>query len=166
MITIDKTYESQIKRLTRIRLLVFQLGEKESWWTSNIIAGNGLEFLKYTLPKTANTATVQLAFEIARNQHDKQVNYGKYHLFRLRPIDEERIFELIKSKGEVIEVKNREELLAELLELSSNISIDSQKGAVQIGTIGEIYEEELIQTLAKHYHQAFSNQIFTYPYFN
>lgn len=166
MNTVDKIYESQIKRITRIRLIVFQLGEIESWWTSNIIAGNGLEFLKYTLPKTAYTATVQLAFEIARNQHDKQVNYGKYHLFRLRPIDEERIFELIKSKNEVIDIKSREELLAELLELSTNISIDSQKGAVQIGTIGEIYEDELVQTLAMHYYQAFNNQFFTFPYFN
>jgi len=145
-------------------MLVFQLGEIETWWASNIIVGNGVDFLKYSLPKTSNFATIHLAIEVARNKHDKQINYGKYHLFRLRPIDEERLYEYYKSEQHNIEKNQKENLLSELLELSSNMFIDPHKGAVQVGTIGELYNEELIQTLAKHYYQAFSNQYFTYPY--
>lgn len=156
-------FDLKIADLLRIRLVVFQLGEIDSWWPTNI-SKQGVDFLSYSVPKTAQLASIQLAFEIAKKLHDTQINYGKYHLFRLRPTDEEKIFEYIKTHKSYFLNNDRNWLLNELNQISTDISIDTLKGAVQIGTINEIDDETVTKSFARHYYEAFKANYNTYPY--
>ena len=156
--------DSRIEKLVKIRLIVFQLGEIDAWWPTKIATGQGVEYLSYSIPKTALMASIQLAVEIARKNHDTQINYGQYHLFRLKPTDEEKIFEYIKSHQISFLKNDRSWLLNELNLISFNISIEASKGAVQIGTIDEIEDTAIIQSIAHHYFEAFKADYKTYPY--
>ncbi|GEM_PF-5730505 len=156
----------RIEKLVQIRMVVFHLGEIDGWWPTQIATGQGVEFLTYSLPKTARLASVQLAMEIARKNHDNQVNFGQYHLFRLKPTDEEKIFDHIKAHQIGFLNKDKSQLINELNNLSFNISIETSIGAVQVGTIDELEDEAIVQSLARHYVEAFKSDYKTYPYLN
>lgn len=156
--------DNRIEKLVKIRLLVFQLGEMDAWWPTKIATGQGVDFLTYSVPKTAQMASVQLALEVARKNHDSQIHYGQYHLFRLRPSDEEKMFEYIKTNKTGFMKNEKSWLMNELSQISENISIDPSKGALQIGIIDEIDDEIIIHSLAHHYYEAFKENYKTYPY--
>ncbi|HZK95905.1 MAG TPA: BrxE family protein [Prolixibacteraceae bacterium] len=158
--------ESRIEKLIKIRLIVFQLGEIDAWWPTKIAAGQGVDYLSYSVPKTAQMASIQLSLEIARKSHDTQINYGQYHLFRLKPTDEEKIFDYIKSHHISFLKNDRSWLLNELNLISLNISIEASKSAVQVGSIDEIEDDAIIQSLARHYYEAFKADYKTFPYLN
>src|SRR5688572_18900276 len=87
----------------RLRYLVALVGEYYTWWPK-IISGNGEEFLKYVLPKTKGTAVHQLATEICRLEHDKNIGPSRYHIFRLPQKWEEKIFHELKNQQENLKV--------------------------------------------------------------
>jgi len=127
-----------IETIVKVRLIVFQLGEMNFLWPTKISEGQGVDFLTYCVPKTAQIASLQLALEVARKNHDTNINYGQYHLFRLRPSDEEKIFDYIKTHKIEFLKNDKNWLMNELNQISVTTSISQYKGAIHIGIINEI----------------------------
>lgn len=150
----------------KLRYIVISLGEFHNWWPTKIISGKGEEFLEYVLPNTKSSAAYQLATEICRLEHDKNIGPGKYHVFRLPQKWEEEIFNDRKSHQENVKILLQDKLMTELLELSSGISVSSAKGPLMVGSHDELHDLSVFQSIAKHYYEAFKNNYKTYPYLN
>jgi hypothetical protein len=158
--------EITIRNWNELRLIIATLGEYYQWWTANVITGKGEDFLDYVLPKTKISAVYQLATEIGRQEHDKHVSAGRYHLFRLTQKIEENIFHDLKKNEISYGQLDQTKALQILLELSSGISISASKGPVLIGNHEELNDNSLFQSIAKHYYEAFKAGYKTYPYLN
>jgi hypothetical protein len=150
----------------KLRYLIILLGEYHNWWPVKVISGKGEEFLDYVLPKTKSSAVYQLATEICRLEHDKNIGPGKYHIFRLPQKWEEEIFNELKNQREYLKVLTEKELMDEMLEISSGISISPAKGPLMAGFHDELNDKAVFQSVAKHYYEAFKHNYKTYPYLN
>lgn len=150
----------------RLRAIVIQLGEDSNWWPAKILTGHGEQFLAFILPKTKMQAAFQLATEICQLDHDKEVGIGKFHLFRLPEKLEEDIFFAVKSINYPFGQKSKPQLLEELKELASSISVAVSKGPVLVGAGNEINDPITMNAFAKHYLEAFSGGHKTFPYLN
>jgi hypothetical protein len=150
----------------RLRYITALLGEYYHWWPANILTGKGEDFLAYVLPKTKSLASQQLALEICRMDHDKQIGPNKFHLFRLPQKWEEQIFAELSNDSHPKEVPAQNELLTELFKLSQNLSISIKKGPALIGLHTELNDESVFNAFAKYYYEAFTNDFRTYPYLN
>lgn len=150
----------------KLRYLITLLGEYHNWWAVKVISGKGEEFLDYVLPKTKSSAVHQLATEICRLEHDKNIGPGKYHIFRLPQKWEEEIFNELKNQREHLKVVTEKELMDEILEISSDISISPAKGPLMAGSHDELNDKAVFQSISKHYYEAFKNNYKTYPYLN
>jgi hypothetical protein len=148
----------------RLRFTISLLGEYHNWWSTKVLTGNGEAFLEYVLPKTKNFAAHQLATEISRLEHDKNIGPGRYHIFRLPQKWEEQIFNDLKSQAPQLSILPAMEMLIELLKMSSSISVSAAKGPLLIGAHDELNDISVFQSIAKHYHEAFTNNYKTYPY--
>ena len=148
----------------KLRYLIAHLGENHNWWSAKVISGKGEEFLDYVLPKTKRSAVYQLATEICRLEHDKNIGPGKYHIFRLPQKWEEEIFNDLKNLQENSKILSENELINELSEMSSGISVSSAKGPLMVGAHDELHDKAVFQSIAKHYCDAFKNNYKTYPY--
>lgn len=149
-----------------LRLIIAKLGEYHQWWNANVISGNGEEFLDYIFPKTKKSALYQLATEIGRQEHDKHVSAGRYHVFRLTQKIEENIFLNLKNSQLSYRQLDQNQTLQMLLEMTSGISINASKGPVLIGNHEELNDLSLFQSIARHYYEAFTSGYKTYPYLN
>lgn len=148
----------------KLRYLITILGEYHNWWSAKVISGKGEEFLDYVLPKTKRSAVHQLATEICRLEHDKNIGPGKYHIFRLPQKWEEEIFNDLKNLQENSKILSENELINELSEMSSGILVSSAKGPLMVGSHDELHDKAVFQSIAKHYYEAFKNNYKTYPY--
>lgn len=158
--------EKELITWIKIRNTVLLLGEIHDWWPAKVITGKGEEFLEYVLPKTKSSSTHQLATEISRLEHDKQIGPGRYHLFRLPQKWEEQIFHELKNKETDLKIPSENQLINELLEMSSGISITTAKGPFLVGTHDELNDQTMLQSIARHYYEAFKNNYKAYPYLN
>jgi hypothetical protein len=158
--------EITILNWKELRLIISILGEYHQWWSANVISSKGKEFLDYVLPKTKLSAVHQLATEIGRQEHDKHVSAGRYHIFRLTQKLEENIFHELKKNDETLDQLDQNQALQILREMASGISINASKGPVLIGTHEELNDKSLFQSIARHYYEAFANNYKTYPYLN
>lgn len=150
----------------KLRFLITLLGEYQNWWSAKVITGSGEAFLEYVLPKTKTPAALQLATEICRLEHDKNIGPGRYHIFRLPQKWEEQIFNDLKSQQEGLKILPETELMNELFEISSSISVSAAKGPLLVGAHDELNDVSVFQSIAKHYYDAFKNNYKTYPYLN
>lgn len=150
----------------KLRYLITLLGENYNWWPAKVISGKGEEFLDYILPKTKKSAVHQLATEISRLEHDKVIGAGRYHIFRLPQKLEEEIFIELKTQHNNLKIIPEVELMKELLEMSSSISITPAKGPLMVGTHNELHDNSVFQSIARHYYEAFKSGYKTYPYLN
>ncbi len=148
-----------------LRFVVIALGERGSWWPSKILTEQGEDFLEYVLPKTKKAAAHQLALEISRANHDKQIGHGRYHLFRLPQKWEENIFRDLRLKAEEQKILPADKMMNMLKELSSDISIASATGPILIGSSSELNDWSVFQSFARHYYEAFqkSYSLLRYP---
>jgi hypothetical protein len=149
-----------------LRRTVILLGEANNWWPSKVLTEHGEEFLAYVLPKTKSAAALQLALEISRAEHDRQVGPGRYHLFRLPQKWEELIFRQLSSAVENDTIPPMAETMNKLKELSSEISITSAQGPILIGASTELNDWSVFQSFARHYYEAFKKGYKAYPYLN
>jgi hypothetical protein len=150
----------------KLRYLITLLGEYHNWWSAKVISGKGEEFLEYVLPKTKSSSAIQLATEICRLEHDKNIGPGKYHVFRLPQKWEEEIFNDLKSQQISLKILPENELLEDILEMSSGLSVSGSKGPLMVGSHDELHDKAVFQSIAKHYYDAFKNNYKTYPYLN
>lgn len=150
----------------RLRSNIIILGEFHNWWPAKVISEKGEEFLDYILPKTRTSAVQQLATEICRLEHDNKIGPGRYHIFRLPQKWEEEIFNTLKNIQYNHKEFSENELMNELLKMSSGISASTSKGPLMIGTHNELNDPAVFQSFAKHYYEAFKNEYRTYPYLN
>lgn len=148
----------------KLRYLITLLGEYQNWWSAKVVTGKGEEFLDYILPKTKKSAVHQLATEISRLEHDKVIGPGKYHIFRLPQKWEEEIFNEMKTPQERLKVLPENELMNELLEMTSSISVTPAKGPLMVGAHDELHDKSVFHSIARHYYEAFKNNYKTYPY--
>lgn len=158
--------ETHVLNFKDLRLIIIFLGEHYNWWNANVITGKGEEFLDYILPKTKLAAVYQLATEIGRQEHDKQVSAGRYHIFRLTQKIEESIFHDLRKNDISYEQLDETKALMMLQEMASGISINANKGPVLIGNHEELNDLSLFQSIARHYYEAFKAGYKTYPYLN
>ena len=149
-----------------LRLIIATLGEHHQWWSANVISSKGEEFLDYVLPKTKISAVYQLASEIGRQEHDKHVSAGRYHIFRLTQKIEENIFHDLKKNEISFGQLDKNNALQMLQEMASGISINASKGPVLLGNHEELNDLSLFQSIARHYYEAFEAGYKTYPYLN
>ena len=148
----------------KLRYLITIIGEYQNWWPAKVISEKGEEFLDYVLPKTKKSAVRQLATEICRLEHDKNIGPGRYHIFRLPQKWEEEIFNELKTQQEKLKVLPENELMNELLEMTSSISVTPAKGPLMVGAHDELNDISVFQSIARHYYEAFKNNYKTYPY--
>ena len=159
-----------IKKLITLRSLVGFLGEKSqfNWWDTNFLSSTGLQFLAINFPRSAFSAGCNSVSEAARRLHDERIGKGGvYHLFRFPTSIEESIHKQlfdIDSNELIPCFKDIETALEKLKELASD-SVIAPDGPVQIGTEKNMFSDFAIEELAKHYHNAFSDEKKCFPYF-
>ncbi|MBK7566199.1 MAG: BrxE family protein [Bacteroidetes bacterium] len=158
--------EKETSSWIRLRYIITLLGEYHNWWPAKVISGKGEEFLDYVLPKTKRSAVLQLATEICKREHDNNIGPGRYHIFRLPQKWEEEIFNDLKNQKGNLKILTENELMNEMLEISSGISISPAKGPLMVGTHDELHDKVVFQSIAKHYYEAFKNDYRSYPYLN
>lgn len=146
-----------IKNYLELRYLVLVGLEQKGWLKQNVLTNNSEDFLDYILPKTKNRATLNLATNIACLEHDNNIQGNRVHLFRLS-----QNFEIKLSKVSL--QLNANDVLSRLNEMAAGIAIETNSGAVNIGSISELNELHIFQAFAKHYLEAFKGGYKTFPY--
>jgi hypothetical protein len=151
------TLGMDINKIAMLRKLVLLGFEENNWYNQKVLTNNSGAFLEYILPKTKTKATFNLANKIACLEHDQNIKGNRIHLFRLPQNIE------IMLDNVVIEIQT-DNILNELSKLTSDIAVETNKGAFNIGTINELQSEYIIQVFAKQYLEAFKGGYKTYPY--
>lgn len=100
---------------------------------------------------------MNLASKIACLEHDENIKGNRIHLFRL-PQNIEIMIDNI-----VIE-SHTDNIIDELTKLTSDIAVETNRGAFNIGSINELQSDYIIQVFAKQYLEAFKGGYKTYPY--
>lgn len=147
----------QIDNYLELRYLVLIGLEQNGWVKQNVLTNNSEAFLDYILPKTKTRATLNLAINIACLEHDTNIQGNRIHLFRLSQNLEIKLSKIVpKFKSD--------DLISTLTEMAAGIAIETNSGAVNIGSISELKEAHIFQAFAKHYLEAFKGGYKTYPY--
>lgn len=153
-----------------LRALVGFLGEKTQagWWDTGFLNATGQRFLAVTFPRTALAAGVASVTEAARRLHDERIGKGGvFHLFRLPLPAEESLHQALQQGGfESLQasLQDRDAALAALRRYARD-GLRAPAGPVQVGTGKNMLTAFAIEELAKHYHDAFTRGIQTFPYF-
>lgn len=153
-----------------LRALVGFLGEKAQagWWDTMFVSPTGLRYLGVTFPQTTFAAAVMSVTEAARRLHDERIGRGGVcHLFRLPlPVEEQLHQVLLRGDwtGLRSHLTDRATALA-ALRAKAEDGLRAPEGPVQIGVGKNIPTAFAIEELAKHYHDAFSRDIQSFPYF-
>lgn len=146
-----------INKISLLRKLVLLGFEENSWYAQKVLTSNSDTFLEYILPKTKVKASLNLASKIACLEHDENIKGNRIHLFRLPQNIE------IMIDNVVIEI-HTDNIIDELTKLTSDIAVETNKGAFNIGSINELQSDYIIQVIAKQYLEAFKGGYKTYPY--
>jgi len=146
-----------INKIAMLRKLVLLGFEENNWYSQKVLTNNSDTFLGYILPKTKIKASFNLANKIACLEHDENIKGNRIHLFRLPQNIE------IMIDNVIIETQT-DNIIDELTKLTSDIAVETNKGAFNIGSINELQSEYIIQVFAKQYLEAFKGGYKTYPY--
>jgi hypothetical protein len=146
-----------INKISLLRKLVLLGFEENNWYSQKVLTNNSDAFLGYILPKTKIKASFNLANNIACLEHDQNINGNRIHLFRLP----QNIEILLDTVCLDIKVEN---IIDELTIIAADIAVETDKGAINIGSINELQSEYIIQVFAKQYLEAFKGGYRTYPY--
>jgi hypothetical protein len=153
-----------VLKLSRIRWLVAFLGSKKNfnWWDCSFLDETGLKFLAMTFPRSADSAAIEATLQAAQRIHDTAIGrIGSYHLFRLPTVTQQRLAGASERNTGLV---TKDEALAELAAFGDP-SVQAPEGPVQIGVERKIVTNESLKELASHYHSAFKQGIYCYPYF-
>lgn len=148
----------EIQNWLKLRIAVIQLDEKNQWWDTHVLESDSEAFLGYVLPKTKRKAAFKLATEIACLHHDRNIKASHYHLFRLPSILEKQIHHLDIFDSDVPDP------LLLLSTLSGAIAVSEKEGPVNVGSVTELEDPVLLESIAKHYLEAFKGNYKTFPY--
>lgn len=158
------------RRVLRLRGIVGFLGEKaqSGWWDTSFLNPTGQQFLTVTFPRTAMVASLTSVTEAARRLHDERIGKGGvYHLFRLPLPAEEQLHQMLLESDWAFlkdEIKDRATAM-ETLRKQAKDGLRAPEGPVQVGTGKNMLTSFALEELAKHYHDAFSRSIQSFPYF-
>jgi hypothetical protein len=159
-----------IEQFISLRLVIGFLGEKKqrAWWDCAFLNSVGIRFLSETFPRTARAAALRSTTEAARLSHDAAIGrLGTFHLFRLPTELEDRIeaeLDRLDLSDQQFSISSMEEALDRLKSFVKN-PLSAPQGPVQVGVEPKILTANSVAELAAHYHSAFSNGFFCFPYF-
>ena len=162
---------SSLEDTVRLRLIVGYIGEKNqfNWWSSEFITPNSAAFLAPVFSKTASLAQYHGVKEASRRVHDESIGVGQrvFHLFRLPAALEQRLHELVVSRGlddEIAAATNsRDAAIAKLTELADG-SAQSAEGPIAISDSADILNNDWLATAAQCYLSAFEANKQCFPY--
>ena len=158
-----KELVSEMQALTRLRVLVGYLGEKDqfAWWTSGFYSSSSSAFLQPAFPRTMHLAQYHGVCEAARLIHDERLSAGCYHLFRLHEEWEQRLHEAVLNSKPGVPTGS-DGALEELGKLASESPVGGQSstGPVKVETPNDPWE------LAQRYLTAFETGIQVFPFWN
>ncbi len=149
------------------RITVAYLGENAqfNWWQTSLFGTTAKTFLDPIFPKTMLLAQYRGAVEAACLQHDEHLSTGSYHLFRLPEEIEAELDEAVRSAdSQHFFPQDRTESLDRLKLMSGN-TIPASVGPVALGNIADLFDPEVIRSIAATYFAAFSSGNRAYPYF-
>ena len=131
--------------------------EQNDWLKQKVLTNDSEAFLDFVLPKTKTKAVFNLATNIACLEHDQNIQGNRIHLFRFPQSLE------IKLSKVLPELKVQDYIVG-LSVMTAGIAIETNPGAINIGSISELQEDDIFQAFAKHYLEAFKGGYKTYPY--
>jgi len=160
----------RLKDYIELRALIGFLGEKSQtgWWDTGFLSPTGRQFLAVTFPRTALSAAVTSVTEAARRLHDERIGKGGvFHLFRLPLHIEEQLHQaLLQGDWSPLQGHLKDRMTAlETLRKKAKDGVRAPEGPVQIGTGKNLLSSFAIEELAKHYHDAFTREFQSFPYF-
>jgi len=167
--TIAKSHDL-VEQFVNLRALVGFLGEKGqyNWWDCNFLNETGLKFLGIIFPRSAFAAGVNSVTEAARRLHDERIGKGGvYHLFRLPPAMEQKVHEHLSrfEHRDLLKYLKTKYAAIQTLQTYTNSDLQTSEGPIQIGANKDLFKSSIINTLAKHYTDAFIKGAQTFPYF-
>ena len=154
--------EKLLKQISQLRIAAGYMMEKQEWWNTKFFKNTTSSFLAYTFPKSIKNNT-SFYLEPIRYLIDQEVGANYYHLYRLPVEIEEQLHKTNFSTD--VSIESEEAALEVLQQLSKGISIDDSQGPVNIGSSDRL-NRDTIQTIAAHYHTAFTNNYKVHPYLN
>ena len=162
---------SLISDIIRLRFLVGYLGEKNqyNWWPSEFITPNSAAFLAPVFSKTASLAQYHGVTEASRRVHDEHIGVGRvFHLFRLPENLEQALFDQLQdltiATNALKELSSQDVALSALQTLAGGSS-PAQEGPIKIGEADDLAGDDWPSLAARHYHAAFTANLYSYPYF-
>ncbi|MBU5638833.1 BrxE family protein [Geomonas sp. Red69] len=161
---------SAVPDLLSVRMLVGFLGEKSqyNWWPTSFIGPSSSLFLSPVFPRTTLLSQYHGILEAARRLHDERIGLGSvFHLFRLPEAYEHDLHSLISDGGYSLPLEsfaNKDSALAALEKISGGDAPPSE-GPVKLGNAQEIMTAGAIRSISCCYAAAFSEGIYSYPYF-
>lgn len=161
--------ENYLPQIAELRALVGYLGERQQyhWWSTAFCDPSSRPFLEPVFSKTSRLAQYYGVVEAARRMHDEHLNVGCYHLFRLPAEVEQDLYEFARSesteKASTHELQNKEQAIDKLEKLAGAAQL-SGVGPLSIGSVGELHNSKIIQTIAAAYLSAFKSNVKTFPY--
>jgi hypothetical protein len=164
------SHRSRVDTLTRLRLLVSYLGEKDQfdWWPTSFLSPTGRRFLEYNFPRTVLAAGAHSTTAAAKQLHDERIGRaGVYHLFRLPHALEQDIHRYLAAADGLAWaglVESREVALESLKDMAGKESMSAQ-GPVRISGLSQMTHRPSTRKVASCYAQAFQTATRVYPYF-
>lgn len=152
-----------IKKIVKLRLIIYQLGVEHILWKS--LEDNGArEMLDYIFPKTGKIAYYNLVVETAKAAHKDYVPVGEYSLYKLPVQFEEEILSFLKSNPDDESLAPKENPI-QYLESLSTVTCSPSLAPVFIGAIKDSGIETILKIAAFHYLSIFNDNTNSYPYF-
>jgi hypothetical protein len=152
-----------------LRVLIGFLGEEPqlNWWDTGFLSEAGLRFLFVNFPRSYFTAGCCSTSQAAKIIHDRLIGKGGvYHLFRLPRFLEEALHAQLASfdlQQVATHLDNKEAALRRLRSFFTS-PVEAPEGPVQVGIAKKIISNFTVEEIAKHYHDALSQDKKTFPY--
>lgn len=154
--------EELLHKITKLRLAVGYMIEKQEWWSSTFFSTHANDYLGYIFPKSTKE-NAGFFLDSIKYSVDAEVGANYYHLFRL-PIELEE--QLHKITFDIKEsVYNDEKALHILEQLSDGLTVEANNGPINIGNSDQL-NSDIVQAFATQYYFAFLNHHKVHPYLN
>lgn len=165
-----KTDELTETQIISLRLAVGCLGERDAagWWQSGFMSPTSSAFLMPVFGSKLSQARYEGVSESARRAHDERIGVGHaFHPFRLPETMEQRLFDLVQTKGRelVDEAFSVDQARATLGQLAGK-AVTARSGPALVGAAVMLDEPGWISEVASLYLAAFSAGVQCFPYFN
>ena len=150
-----------------MRLLVGFLGEKAQfgWWPTAFYEASARPFLEPIFAKRSGVAQYHGVVEAACRVHDKDLNVGTYHLFRLPEEMEQDLHALALTGSDgcspLIALGDTDSALNALGQLVG-LARKSGTGPVHVGSVSDLIDR--LNDIASIYHFAFQSDSRSFPY--